>query len=283
MIVSHSIGQIRKAVKEWRGKAEAIALVATMGNLHTGHAELIKKAQDSADRVIVSIFVNQLQFDCEEDYTLYAHTVEQDLALLRDHRVDMAFVPDAETMYPTSGDDSIAINPGALGQQFCGKYRSGHFLGVATVVVKLLNICQPDKGFFGEKDYQQIVLIRRIVERLDIDVEIVGVPTVRESDGLAYSSRNVRLTVEQREQAPELYRALVDLSTRVRAGDADFSNLENVCQKRLEKSGWRPEYITICCRNDLTRAAQLTRQNEDLIALAAAWLGEVRLTDNILI
>ena len=268
-------------VRAWRAMRlrdnASVALVPTMGNLHAGHAALIDAARQTADFVIVSVFVNPTQFGPGEDYETYPRTLEQDRELAGEHDADAVFAPTVAEMYPHGPENPVRVQmPAELTDQLCGAQRPGHFTGVASVVSRLLNIAQPDYALFGEKDYQQLMVIRRLAEELFMDTEIIGVPTVREADGLALSSRNQYLTANEREQAPALYRALVSARDALRGG-AQIEQVEARGRAALAAAGFEPEYF------EVRHAATLgtPQAGEPRVALAAGWLGKARLIDNI--
>jgi pantoate--beta-alanine ligase len=255
----------------------SVAMVPTMGNLHAGHAALIDAARQRADFVIVSIFVNPTQFGPGEDYESYPRTLEHDRELAGEHDADAIFAPTVAEMYPHGPENPVRVQmPAELTDQLCGAQRPGHFTGVASVVTRLLNIAQPEYALFGEKDYQQLLVIRRLAEDLFIDIEIIGVPTVRETDGLAMSSRNQYLTANEREQAPALYRALVAARDAVRGG-AQIAQAEADGRAALAAAGFEPEYFEV--RHGGTLG--VPRAGEPRVILAAGWLGKARLIDNI--
>ncbi|RMG30480.1 MAG: pantoate--beta-alanine ligase [Gammaproteobacteria bacterium] len=272
------IEALRGRVAAWRAGGERIGFVPTMGNLHAGHLSLVDRARARADRVVVSVFVNPLQFGPGEDYETYPRTLEQDRAVLAEHRVDLLFAPPVEAMFPRGREETTFVEVPGLGAQLCGAFRPGFFRGVATVVARLFNLVQPDLAVFGEKDYQQLVLVRRMVQDLAFPVEILGAPTVREPDGLAMSSRNAYLTPEERRQAPLLYRTLCDLARELETGRSDYASLERAAMSRLEAGGFRPEYVAIRRAEDLAAPGPETGS---LRVLAAAWLGRARLIDNL--
>jgi len=272
-----SVEELREHVATWRACRERVALVPTMGNLHAGHLALVKHASDRADRVVVSIFVNPTQFGPEEDYGRYPRTLDADLAALDGSACDLAFVPEVKTLYPFGPEQAVAIHVPGISGILEGERRPGHFDGVSTVVTRLFQMAQPDLAAFGEKDYQQLQVIRHLIRDLAMPVEIDGVPTVREADGLALSSRNQYLTPEERRAAPELYHALCDLAARVEAGGRDFRKMESSAVARLEKAGFRPEYVAVR-RADLGEPGPGDRA---LRVLAAARLGRARLIDNV--
>lgn len=259
------------------GPAGRTALVPTMGNLHAGHLALIEAAKRRADRVVVSIFVNPTQFAENEDFAGYPLTPEADLALLRRHDVDLAFIPPVAEIYPP-GQPAVEVTLPALDSIHCGQFRPGHFKGVATVVLKLFNIIRPDIAVFGEKDYQQLLVIRGLVKSLHLPVEIMGHFTVRERDGLALSSRNHYLSGPERASAPGLYQCLRQTAAAIRQGARDYERLEQEALARLKDAGFRPDYYTICAAGTLKKPA-----DNRLAILTAAWLGRARLIDNILL
>ncbi|MCC6208877.1 MAG: pantoate--beta-alanine ligase [Gammaproteobacteria bacterium] len=262
----------------WRRAGETVAFVPTMGNLHVGHLELVRAARGLADHVVVSVFVNPLQFNDGADLAAYPRTPEEDRALLEAAGVDALFMPDAAVVYPHGMAEATRIEVPGLSTILCGEFRPGHFAGVATVVVALFNLVRSDTAVFGEKDYQQLLIIRRLVEDLHFPLRILGVATVREEDGLAYSSRNRYLTPTERRQAPELYRALCGVRDGILEGRRNYSSLEESAQRRLEAAGFRPEYLVVRRAADLAPAESGDRE---LRVLAAARLGKARLIDNI--
>ena len=272
------IADLRSIVREWRMAGESIAFVPTMGNLHAGHASLIGAAHLHGRRVVASVFVNPLQFGPNEDYHAYPRTPEEDAALLEGQGVDVLFLPTVEEMYPRGSLGSTIVDVPDLSGILCGAYRPGHFQGVATVVVKLLNLVQPDVGIFGEKDYQQLTIIRRSVEDLCLPVRIVGAPTVRAEDGLALSSRNRYLNPAERAIAPTVYRALDRARRRLEGGDADVAGIQQEGLDTLRTAGFRPDYFEVRMAGTL---ALPQGQDVDVVVLAAARLGRARLIDNL--
>lgn len=271
---------LRHRVRTWRAGGETVALVPTMGDLHRGHLALVDAARSRADRVVVSIFVNPLQFGPGEDYGEYPRVLEQDRERLAEHGADLVFAPEVETLYPEGTDRNVRLTVPGLDDILCGADRPGHFSGVATVVAKLFNIVEPDVALFGEKDYQQLLLIRRLAAGLNFAVEIVGVPTVREADGLALSSRNGYLTAEQRQIAPALHRTLRATAERLQAGERDYGRLESEAAAALEAVGFEPCYVAIRRADDLSPPAP-DEPLDNLRILAAARLGRARLIDNV--
>ncbi len=274
----HAIADLRAQVADWRRAGERVALVPTMGNLHAGHLQLVERAQELASRTVASIFVNPTQFGPNEDYAGYPRTLDDDRQQLASVGLDLLFAPTVAAIYPRPLEEMTQVIVPGLSQILCGASRPIHFRGVATVVTKLFNLAQPDVAVFGEKDWQQLVVIRRMAADLDLPVEIVGMPTVREADGLAMSSRNRYLTPEERSRAPALYAALTACAERLRAGERDHAALAAEAQARLATAGFRADYF------EIRRAADLrppTAEDRELRILAAAWLGRARLIDNL--
>lgn len=278
MQVMRRIPKLRERVRDWRAQRLAVSLVPTMGNLHEGHLALVKAARRHSDRVVVSLFVNPTQFGAAEDYEAYPRSREADCAQLEALAVDAVFAPAASEIYPAGIAGHTQVDVPRLSELLCGAFRPGHFTGVATVVAKLLNIVQPDMAVFGRKDYQQLLIIRRMAADLDLPVQVIGVPTVREPDGLARSSRNAYLTSSQRALAPELYRTLAALTHVLREGESDFRQLEARGCEVLKQTGMFPDYVAIRRRADLFEPRL---EDTELVVLAAAWLGDTRLIDNI--
>jgi pantoate--beta-alanine ligase len=278
MLVITDIQELRARLGHWRRREGRIALVPTMGNLHVGHATLIEHAHTRAARLVVSIFVNPLQFDRAEDLAAYPRTLEEDCRQLEALGPDLVFIPASEVIYPGGMESATRVEVPHLSHILEGASRPGHFIGVATVVAKLLNMVQPDVALFGEKDFQQLLIIRRLVADLNLPVEIVGLPTVRETDGLAMSSRNRLLTARERACAPGLYRTLRRAADAIRDGNRDYANLEQQSMHDLEEQGFRPDYVSVRRARDLAEPDAI---EQDLVLLAAAWLGRARLIDNI--
>ncbi len=273
-----AIAAVRDQTRDWRRAGLSQALVPTMGNLHRGHLALIDEARRRADRVAASIFVNPTQFGPGEDYRAYPRTVDQDLALLEDCGCDLVLTPSVDEMYPGGHRSATAVTVPELTQDLCGAARPGHFAGVASVVSRLFNIFRPDLAVFGEKDYQQLLVIRRLVLDLHFGIEIVGCPTVREPSGLALSSRNRYLSDEQRTTAAAIYRTLCWVRDQLMAGAGADAALAAAAAARLGAAGLAPEYLEIRRAADLRPAGVADR---DLIVLAAARLGPARLIDNL--
>lgn len=267
---------LRAQVGAWRVAEESVALVPTMGALHEGHLMLVRQARRSCARVVVSIFVNPTQFAPTEDFAQYPRDTERDLALLAQEGADAAYLPDVSTMYPPGFATTVSV--AGLTDVLCGPLRPGHFAGVATVVTKLLLQALPNRALFGEKDYQQLQVIRRFVRDLDIPVVIEGVPTVREEDGLALSSRNQYLTAEERAAAPQLHAVLTRVAEAVRDGSETAPALAEG-RASLDAAGFGPvQYLSV---NDAESLAPLERVDGPARVLAAAYLGRTRLIDNI--
>ncbi|GMQ83778.1 MAG: pantoate--beta-alanine ligase [Gammaproteobacteria bacterium] len=273
-----SVEDVRKAVNDWRLAGERVAFVPTMGDLHQGHLELVRHALTRAPHVIASIFVNPTQFGPGEDFDAYPRTLESDQEMLQREGVELLFAPSVETLYPGGAEDTTRVEVPQVSRGLCDDFRPGHFTGVATVVARLFNLVQPDIAVFGEKDYQQLAVIRRMVRDLCWPIEIDGVPTVREADGLAMSSRNRYLSVDERKLAPVLYRTLCEVAGQARARQQSCRVLERQAMKKLEQAGFSPEYVSI-------RHAETLRPVETgempARVLAAARLGKARLIDNV--
>ena len=272
------IKSLRSQVKAWRQAGLSVALVPTMGNLHRGHFSLVEKAKTLADKVVVSIFVNPMQFGANEDLDSYPRTLDADKQGLADLETDILFIPSVETIYPNGlGAQSFVDVPG-ISMGYCGGSRPGHFKGVATVVTKLFNLVQPDYACFGEKDFQQLQVVKTMATDLSIPVEIIGVPTMREVSGLAMSSRNGYLSTEDRQTAPVLFNTLKHCAQQLKNGNKDFATLESEAKSALEDAGLKPDYFSIAQRDTLKAA---TLEDTRFVILAAAFLGSVRLIDNI--
>lgn len=270
--------ELDAVIRGWKAAGATLAFVPTMGNLHAGHMRLVDAARRGADHVVASIFVNPLQFNDPADLARYPRTPDEDAVQLRAHGVDLLYMPGVDDVYPHGMDAGAKVQVPGLSEILCGAARPGHFAGVATVVATLFNSVRPDRALFGMKDYQQLLVIRRMVEDLAFPIEIVAVDTVREPDGLAMSSRNRHLSSAERARAPELHRTLVALRDRLLAGAGPSAALEAQGVQRLEKAGFRPDYISIRRLDDLAPAPPGETR---LIVLAAAWLGATRLIDNL--
>lgn len=270
-----SVPELRTALFPWREKGESVALVPTMGALHKGHLTLVAEAKKAAKRVVATIFVNPLQFGPKEDFAAYPRQIDNDKKLLAEAGCDLLYAPTANAMYPQGF--AVKVDPGPLGTVLEGAFRPGHFLGVATVVAKLLLQALPDAAFFGQKDYQQLLVINRIVRDLDIPVHIVGLPTVREADGLALSSRNAYLSPEERKVAVTLPNTLKDVIAKIKSGGAiEQALVEGL--KKLEAAGFKPDYLECADPNSLQPVREASKPAR---LLTAARLGKTRLIDNM--
>ncbi len=278
MKIITDLAGMREQVSAFRANGERIAFVPTMGNLHPGHLKLVAKAKDYADIVVVSIFVNPLQFAPNEDFDQYPRTPDEDQSVLEALGVGLLFQPSSETMYPRSPGQSTFVEVPGLSDVLCGRNRPGHFRGVATVVNRLFNIVHPDVALFGKKDYQQLAVIRRMVADLAIPVDIVGIDTVREPDQLAMSSRNQYLTREQRKIAPTLYATMDSIRSLILSIGEIPSDIEQNGMNRLKSAGFEPEYVSIRRKSDLVAPETGDQQ---LVILVSAYLGKTRLIDNI--
>ncbi len=270
--------QLQRVIREQRQNGRTIAFVPTMGNLHEGHLDLVRKARKLCDIVVVSIFVNPMQFGANEDLDAYPRTLVADKEKLFAEGVQMLYAPTPEEIYPQGLEAQSAVEVPDLTDTLCGANRPGHFTGVATVVTKLFNIVQPDVAVFGEKDFQQLSIIRKMVCDLCMPIEIIGVPTARAEDGLALSSRNRYLTAEQRKVAPLLNATLVECREAIACGFDNFMELEAHAKLKLIKAGFEPDYFEIL---DARTLSEVTEQTEEIAILAAAKLGQPRLIDNV--
>lgn len=275
-----SVDGVREAVRGWRACAQTVVLVPTMGNLHRGHLELVQLAARVADRVVVSIFVNPTQFGAGEDFERYPRTPREDEAALESSGVvDAVFAPHVDQMYPFGIGDAVRIALPPLAHELCGASRPGHFDGVGTVVCRLLNAVTPDALVLGRKDYQQLVLVERMVADLRLPVRVISGPTVRDADGLAMSSRNRYLDAEERVRAPALPRALQAVKRALETGRRDFATLEQSAMRALREAGFEPDYVAIRRAADLGQPSGQEAAAE-LLVLGAARLGAARLIDN---
>jgi pantoate--beta-alanine ligase len=272
----NTVSDLRAIIKIWRIANESVAFVPTMGNLHSGHLRLVNEAKKTADHVIVSIFVNPTQFGVGEDFETYPRTEREDRAKLEDANTDLLFLPAVADIYSRDAKTTVTVT--GLSDLYCGASRPGHFSGVATIVCKLFNIVQPDVALFGQKDFQQLAIIRTMVRDLNIPVEIIGIDTVREANGLAMSSRNGYLTDDEKKVAPRLYRSLCVARDAILAGHQTFPDIEQQALQFLQEAGFRPDYFSVCRSSDLQKA---TGEDVDLVILAAAKLGKTRLIDNV--
>jgi len=271
------IAALREQIKQFKRDGRKIAFVPTMGNLHEGHLTLVKKAREHADVVVVSIFVNPMQFERADDLNNYPRTLEDDLAKLSGESVELVFTPTPEIIYPEGLDKQTSVDVPGLSTILEGASRPGHFRGVSTVVTKLFNIVQPDVACFGEKDFQQLAVIRKMTEDLALDIEIIGVPTVREMDGLAMSSRNGLLTLDERQRAPVLARTMRWISSAIRGGRDDYDSVIEDASDQLRAAGLQPDEIFI---RDARTLQTVTEETTQAVILMAAFLGKARLIDN---
>ena len=273
MKIIHTIQELR----DWRREAGSVAFVPTMGNLHEGHLALVREAAKRADQVVVSIFVNRLQFGQGEDFDRYPRTLEQDAAKLAGEGVAVLFAPSEQELYPRVAQQ-YNVEPPNLQNELCGAFRPGHFRGVATVVAKLFNIVEPDYACFGKKDYQQLAILQGMAADLNFRVEIVPVDIGRAADGLALSSRNQYLSEAERKQAPQLYRELQAIARAVENGNRNYAALEQQAAANLKQAGWQVDYVEIRHAGNL----QVAHVGDgELVVLAAARLGNTRLIDNV--
>jgi pantoate--beta-alanine ligase len=273
-----TIEAVRSQVRRWRAAGLRVGFVPTMGNLHAGHMSLLSAARFRADRVIVSIFVNPLQFGANEDFAQYPRTPLEDQRLLVEAHCDLLFMPTVGEIYPEGGTQRTLVTVRGWSDILCGEFRPGHFDGVATVVAKLLNIVAPDVAVFGEKDYQQFLIVRRMAQDLALPVEVIGAPTVRAPDGLALSSRNRYLTAEQRPVSARIHQALSEAARHLAMGASDYAQLEAQGRALLERAGMKPDYFAIRNATDLSLPNEVST---DLVVLTAARLGRSRLIDNL--
>ena len=271
---------LRAALMRWRREGARIGFVPTMGNLHAGHLDLVRAAAARTRHVVVSIFVNPLQFGPGEDFAAYPRTLEEDLASLQDTACDLVFAPTEAVMYPSGRAGTTRVEVPDVSDILCGASRAGHFAGVTTVVAKLFNLVQPDLAVFGQKDYQQLTIIRRMTRDLDFPVEVLGIPTRREADGLAMSSRNRYLSAEERRVAPALHGALQAAADALQRGERDFVALQHAGMENIRSAGMSPEYFEVRRQDDLGTP---TGNDGNLVVLAASKLGRARLIDNMLV
>ncbi|WP_323640808.1 pantoate--beta-alanine ligase [Pectobacterium polonicum] len=268
---------LRREVRRWRQEGKRIALVPTMGNLHDGHMTLVDEAKARADIVIVSIFVNPMQFERPDDLARYPRTLQEDCEKLNRRGADLVFAPSPDVIYPNGLESQTFVDVPGLSSMLEGASRPGHFRGVATIVSKLFNLVQPDLACFGEKDYQQLALIRQLVRDMGYDIDIIGVPIVRAKDGLALSSRNGYLSAEERQLAPTLYQLMMALSAQLDNGDRQIDTLLEQTADKLREAGFTPDELFI---RDADTLQPLSTASTRAVILIAAWLGKARLIDN---
>ncbi|MCH9300330.1 pantoate--beta-alanine ligase [Pantoea allii] len=277
MLIIETLPMLRRDVRRWREQGKRIALVPTMGNLHEGHLTLVDEARERGDIVIVSIFVNPMQFDRPDDLARYPRTLQEDSEKLNRHAVDVVFAPSPAEVYPQGLANQTFVDVPVLSSLLEGASRPGHFRGVATIVSKLFNLVQPDIACFGEKDFQQLAIIRKMVADMGFDIEIIGVPTVRAKDGLALSSRNGYLTDDERKLAPALSQVMNEMAARLANGERQIDDIIDAANLSLQEKGFRPDGLAIC---DAETLQPLTVDSQRAVVLMAAWLGNARLIDN---
>ncbi|MBF7073825.1 pantoate--beta-alanine ligase [Glaciecola sp. MH2013] len=278
MQIVSDITELRELRRTWQSSKQQIAFVPTMGNLHNGHLKLVKEAKKHASKVVVSIFVNPLQFGPDEDLDAYPRTIDDDKTSLAALGVDVLFMPRVSDIYSRGLEQQTFVEVPGLSYMICGASRPGHFRGVATIVCKLFNMVQPNMAFFGEKDFQQLQVIKAMVTDLSMNLTIHGVPTEREPDGLAMSSRNSYLNQEQRKIAPALYKLICEMADEIRGGRRDFSILMQEHKEKLASLGFKPDYIDIRSANSLL---QPSHEDKALVILGAGFLGKTRIIDNV--
>ncbi|MGR3843405.1 pantoate--beta-alanine ligase [Serratia marcescens] len=277
MIIIETLPMLRQQIRRWRQEGKRIALVPTMGNLHDGHMTLVDEARARADVVVVSIFVNPMQFDRPDDLARYPRTLQEDSEKLTRRGVDLVFAPAPAAVYPQGLEQQTYVDVPGISTILEGASRPGHFRGVSTIVSKLFNLVQPDLACFGEKDYQQLALIRKMVADMGYDIDIVGVPTVRAKDGLALSSRNGYLTAEERKVAPQLSKIMNALAQQLANGERQVEALLEQTAEQLRAAGFTPDELFI---RDADSLKPLTVDSQRAVVLMAAWLGKARLIDN---
>ncbi|MFK7814765.1 MAG: pantoate--beta-alanine ligase [Gammaproteobacteria bacterium] len=275
-----TVAELRKQITAWKNQGNRIVLVPTMGNLHDGHLALMQHAHECGDKVVCSIFVNALQFDRTEDLHAYPRTLKQDLAALQAEHVDLVFMPEHDEVYAEAHRPQKEIIKHSLNDQLCGKFRPGFFDGIVEVVARLFHIVTPDVAVFGEKDFQQLTIIKRLVEDMGFPIHIAQVPTQREEDGLAYSSRNSYLSLDERAQATQIYETLLYVKAQIKSESQSFNDIEKQAMERLSQVGFRPDYVTIRDAKSFKPASYST---DSIVVLVAAWLGKARLIDNLLL
>ncbi|EHT1094180.1 pantoate--beta-alanine ligase [Escherichia coli] len=277
MLIIETLPLLRQQIRRLRMEGKRVALVPTMGNLHDGHMKLVDEAKARADVVVVSIFVNPMQFDRPEDLVRYPRTLQEDCEKLNKRKVDLVFAPSVKEIYPNGTETHTYVDVPGLSTMLEGASRPGHFRGVSTIVSKLFNLAQPDIACFGEKDFQQLALIRKMVADMGFDIEIVGVPIMRAKDGLALSSRNGYLTAEQRKIAPGLYKVLSSIADKLQAGERDLDEIIAIAGQELNEKGFRADDIQI---RDADTLLEVSENSKRAVILVAAWLGDARLIDN---
>jgi pantoate--beta-alanine ligase len=277
VLIIETLPLLRQQIRRLRMEGKRVALVPTMGNLHDGHMKLVDEAKARADVVVVSIFVNPMQFDRPEDLARYPRTLQEDCEKLNKRKVDLVFAPSVKEIYPNGTETHTYVDVPGLSTMLEGASRPGHFRGVSTIVSKLFNLVQPDIACFGEKDFQQLALIRKMVADMGFDIEIVGVPIMRAKDGLALSSRNGYLTAEQRKIAPGLYKVLSSIADKLQVGERDLEEIITIAGQELNEKGFRADDIQI---RDADTLLEVSETSKRAVILVAAWLGDARLIDN---
>jgi pantoate--beta-alanine ligase len=278
VLIIETIPLLRREIRRWRQEGKRVALVPTMGNLHEGHLTLVEEAKARADIVVVSIFVNPMQFDRPDDLARYPRTLQEDCEKLTRLGVDLVFAPSEKEIYPKGLEQQTYVDVPSLSTMLEGASRPGHFRGVSTIVSKLFNLIQPDIACFGEKDFQQLALIRKMVADLSFDIDIVGVPIVRGQDGLALSSRNGYLTPDERRLAPRLYNIMSHLATQLENGERNIDELLEQTAGRLREAGLQPDELFV---RDADTLLDVNVDTQTAVILVSAWLGKARLIDNM--
>ena len=277
MLIIETLPLLRQQIRRLRMEGKRVALVPTMGNLHDGHMKLVDEAKARADVVVVSIFVNPMQFDRPEDLARYPRTLQEDCEKLNKRKVDLVFAPSVKEIYPNGTETHTYVDVPGLSTMLEGASRPGHFNGVCQIVSRLFEMTCPDRAYFGEKDFQQLALIRKMVADMGFDIEIVGVPIMRAKDGLALSSRNGYLTAEQRKIAPGLYKVLSSIADKLQAGERDLDEIITIAGQELNEKGFRADDIQI---RDADTLLEVSETSKRAVILVAAWLGDARLIDN---
>ncbi|MEG1466847.1 MAG: pantoate--beta-alanine ligase [Hafnia sp.] len=278
MVIIETTPLLRREIRRWRQEGKRVALVPTMGNLHEGHLTLVEEAKARADIVVVSVFVNPMQFDRPDDLARYPRTLQEDCEKLTRLGVDLVFAPSEKEIYPKGLEQQTYVDVPSLSTMLEGASRPGHFRGVSTIVSKLFNLIQPDIACFGEKDFQQLALIRKMVADLSFDIDIVGVPIVRGQDGLALSSRNGYLTPDERRLAPRLYNIMSHLATQLENGERNIDELLEQTAGRLREAGLQPDELFV---RDADTLLDVNVDTQTAVILVSAWLGKARLIDNM--
>lgn len=280
MLIIETLPLLRQHIRRLRQEGKRIALVPTMGNLHDGHMKLVDEAKARADVVVVSIFVNPMQFDRADDLARYPRTLQEDCEKLKKHKVDFVFSPAPADIYPKGTEEATFVDVPGISTMLEGASRPGHFRGVSTIVSKLFNLVQPDIACFGEKDFQQLALIRKMVADMGYDIDIVGVPIVRAKDGLALSSRNGYLTPEQRKIAPGLYKVMSTMASQLKNKELSSEEIVALAEQALNEGGLRADDVQI---RDADTLLALSPDSKRAVILVAAWLGQARLIDNTVV